>query len=160
MSEIKINLCLFNLIVSICLISTISLAQVNDSIRISDGDHGNSLAPAAKSKTVYASIPHFNLIPMQLSLSKAKYPKNFSYMDFMYENQFTLDNNNFYSFNQIIQKRLQNDLRNNLKWLQKDQRKYDLGWVSQALGYTNVAAALGLAAYHIYKYEIKKEKDD
>jgi hypothetical protein len=39
--------------------------------------------------------------------------------------------------------------------MREGKRKYDLGVFGQILGYTNAAAVVGLAIYHISKYGIK-----
>ena len=51
--------------------------------------------------------------------------------------------------------RLQNNINKSFQIYLKGQRKNDLGFVGEVLGYTNAAAALGLAAYHVYKYRDK-----
>jgi len=50
---------------------------------------------------------------------------------------------------------LKNEMNKSFQIYLKGQKKNDLGFVGEILGYTNAAAALGLAAYHMYKYRHK-----
>ena len=156
----KNQLLIFYLLFCIFVISNLSYAQNDDSAYIRGKYDSNTPLKRGEIKTKFPLTLQLNLIPMQLNLSKAKYINEFSYSDLIYKCQMPIDAAGFYGINQISQRILQSDLRNTFKLLQRDRLKYDLGWVGQALGYINAAAVLGLAAYHIYKYEIKKEKDD
>ena len=51
--------------------------------------------------------------------------------------------------------RLRNNINQSFQIYLKGQKKNDLGFVGEVLGYTNAAAAIGLAAYHVYKYRDK-----
>ena len=55
----------------------------------------------------------------------------------------------------IVNYRLRNDINKSFKIYLKGQKKNDLGFVGEVLSYTNAAAAIGLAAYHLYKYRDK-----
>lgn len=48
---------------------------------------------------------------------------------------------------------LRNNINQSLQIYRKGMIKNDLGVVGDILGYTNAAAAIGLAAYHVYKYK-------
>ncbi|MBK8944527.1 MAG: hypothetical protein IPM32_04565 [Ignavibacteriae bacterium] len=48
---------------------------------------------------------------------------------------------------------LRNNINQSLQIYKKGLNKNDLGVVGDILGYTNAAAAIGLAAYHVYKYK-------
>ncbi len=48
---------------------------------------------------------------------------------------------------------LRTNINQSLQIYQKGLNKNDLGVVGDILGYTNAAAAIGLAAYHVYKYK-------
>jgi hypothetical protein len=54
--------------------------------------------------------------------------------------------------------KIKSDLKYSIEMMRKFNSVNDLGVISDILGYTNAAAAFGLAAYHLYKYEIKKKK--
>jgi len=53
----------------------------------------------------------------------------------------------------ISMMQLRNEINQSLKIFHQGTIKNDLGVVGEILGYTNAAAALGLAAYHVYKYK-------
>lgn len=56
-------------------------------------------------------------------------------------------------------KKLQAAFSNQFKFFRDaNTRKYDTGIFGKILGYASTAAVFGLGAYHIYKYDIKKEK--
>ena len=56
-------------------------------------------------------------------------------------------------------KQIQNNFAKTFQFYRNDnQRKYDLGIVSTILRYASTDAVVGLAAYHVNKYYIKKEK--
>lgn len=47
---------------------------------------------------------------------------------------------------------IRNQMNSSLQIYKQGLNKNDLGVVGEILGYTNAAAAIGLAAYHVYKY--------
>lgn len=47
---------------------------------------------------------------------------------------------------------LRNNINQSMQVYHQGMIKSDLGVVGKILGYTNAAAAIGLAAYHVYKY--------
>ena len=48
---------------------------------------------------------------------------------------------------------LRNNINQSMQVYHQGMIKNDLGVVGKILGYTNAAAAIGLAAYHVYKYK-------
>ena len=60
--------------------------------------------------------------------------------------------------NASLSLKIQSDLNYSIHMMRQFNSKYDMGVFGKILVYTNAAAALGLAAYHVYKYEIRKKK--
>ncbi len=58
-------------------------------------------------------------------------------------------------FNYYERERIKNEINQAMKVYREGQLKNDLGIVGQILGYTETAAVLGLAIYHIHKYGFK-----
>lgn len=87
--------------------------------------------------------------PLNIVMMKSEfYPAFESY----YMNYPTTKLNLLSSFNM---NRIKNDINRSLLVFREGQNRYHLGTISDILGYVNVAAAAGLAAYHIYKYRKK-----
>lgn len=67
-------------------------------------------------------------------------------------------NENHKSINELniaTMERIKSNMRETFSIYRKGQNKYDLGVISDILGYASTAAAAGLAAYHLYKYKDK-----
>ena len=59
-------------------------------------------------------------------------------------------------FNYYERERIRNEINRAMKVYRDGQLQTDLGIVGQVLGYTETAAAFGLAIYHLYKFRKKK----
>lgn len=73
-----------------------------------------------------------------------------------------LNQNQKTTVNSLSIANIKNDINNAFSIYRQVQNKYDLGVISQILGYTGAAAAVGLAIYHVHKYQshygLKKKK--
>ena len=144
------------------------VAAMGNPISGQDIDSSNTANPLSRDsssfadqhKITYTLGPSLKYNTMRLSLSKAKYLDDYFYLDLFESSQQFDSESTLSSLKQLSQRKLQADLHYSFDWLQKDQQKRSLGWIGQALGYINAAAAAGLAAYHLYKYEIKKKKKE
>lgn len=65
------------------------------------------------------------------------------------------ENKKFGKFNYYDRERIKNEINQAMKVYREGQLKNDLGFVGQILGYSETAAAVGLAIYHIHKYGFK-----
>ncbi len=113
----------------------------NDTTKIeSEHSHKLQLAPHLKAKS-----------PL-LSLGKT-YDPFVEAVEFIVPPPFEEENKKPLSYSE--RQRIRNEINQAMKVYREGKLKTDLGVVGQVLGYSQTAAVLGLAIYHIHKYGFK-----
>jgi len=96
--------------------------------------------------------PNFKTKSPLLSLDKA-YDPFVETFEFIIPPYFEEENKKSLSYSE--RQRIRNEINQAMKVYRDGKLKTDLGIIGQVLGYSQTAVVLGLAIYHLYKYELK-----